>query len=45
MQKEKNKEGNAKKNIQKLISKIESKQLFLDISDPIEFQNQLRNEW
>lgn len=44
LQKEESKEGNAK-NIQKILSKIEPKQLFSEISDPLEYQNQLRNEW
>lgn len=44
LHKEEFKEGNIK-NVKKILSNIEPQQLFSEITDPVEFQNQLRNEW
>lgn len=44
LQKEEFKGGNIK-NVKKILSNIDPQQLFSEITDPVEFQNQLRNEW
>jgi len=36
--------GNAKK-IKKVLASMKSKQLFADITDPVAYQRQLRDEW
>ena len=43
-QKEVTSEGNIKK-ISKILSHIKSQQILPELTDPVQFQNQLRNEW
>lgn len=38
------KKGNAEK-IQKMLDSMKSKHLFADISDPVAYQKQMRDEW
>jgi hypothetical protein len=44
LQKEDFNKGNIK-NVKKILSNIDPQQLFSEITNPVEFQNQLRNEW
>jgi uncharacterized protein with NRDE domain len=38
------KKGNAEK-IQKMLNSMQSKHLFADVSDPVAYQKQIRDEW